>query len=69
MDDDTAVRLIHTTDNDPYTGLTTPRVLESWNYLLRVARLRQHQHLLKVAVIVKDGQPQVHYHIKRRKLL
>lgn len=69
MDETVPVCIIHTTDEDPNAGLTSPRDLDSWSTLLRAARLRQHQAILTVAENLKEGElPQIHYHLKCRKL-
>ena len=69
MEKTTHTCIIHTSDDDPHTGLTSPRDLDSWKTLLRAARLRQHQPLLKVAENLPDGDvPAVYYHLKCRKL-
>lgn len=69
MDETIPVCIIHTTDEDPHAGLTSPRDLDSWNTLLRAARLRQHQAILTVAENLREGElPQIPYHLKCRKL-
>ena len=69
MEKTTHTCIIHTSDEDPHTGLTSPRDLNSWKTLLRAARLRQHQPLLKIAQNLLDGDvPAIYYHLKCRKL-
>ena len=65
----TGVCIIHATDDDPHEGLTSPRDINSWNTLLRAAKLREHLPIISAAENLRQGEiPQIHYHLKCRKL-
>ena len=51
---------------DPGSNLVSPRDLDSWNTLIRAAKLRQHTPLLDIAAVLSEGEvPIVFYHRKR----
>uniref|UniRef100_UPI0035900444 uncharacterized protein n=1 Tax=Myxine glutinosa TaxID=7769 RepID=UPI0035900444 len=61
--------IIHVSNEDLHSNLTSPRDFESWSVLLRAARLKKHKPLLMVAEDLEDDTiPPVHYHLKCRKL-
>ena len=70
MDLDTSKTcIIHVESVDPGSNLVSPRDLDSWNTLLRAARLRQHTSLLDLAATLSEGEvPIVFYHRKCRQI-
>ena len=70
MDLDTSKTcIIHVESVDPGSNLVSPRDLDSWNTLLRAARLRQHTSLLDLAATLSEGEvPIVFYHRKCRQM-
>ena len=67
MDLDTSKTCVESVD--PGSNLVSPRDLDSWNTLLRAARLRQHTSLLDLAATLSEGEvPIVFYHRKCRQI-
>ena len=63
--------IIHVESVDPGSNLVSPRDLDSWNTLIRAARLRQHTPLLDIAAALSDSEgevPIVFYHRKCRQI-
>jgi len=61
--------IIHFESVDLGNNLVSLRDLDSWNTLLRAARLRQHTLLLDIAATLSEGEiPIVFYHRKSRQI-